>query len=225
MRPARDLDAVEARVLGALLEKEQTTPEYYPLTLNALVAACNQRNNREPVTDLSEDDVETALSRLRELGLCWKVPGGRAVKYSHAVDTRIPLPPGGKAVLTLLLLRGPQTPGELRGRSDRLHGFATLESVEAVLADLASGSAPLAVELPRRTGQKESRWVQLLTGPPGEELTAPAQTPPPAEGASPALAGSIAARVEALEREAASLRAELAALRDQLGDLKRSLGE
>ncbi|KAA0255476.1 DUF480 domain-containing protein [Acidobacteria bacterium ACD] len=223
MRPARDLDLVEARVLGSLLEKEQTTPEYYPLTLNALVAACNQRNNREPVTDLSEDDVETALSRLRELGLAWKVPGGRAVKYSHAVDTRIPLPPGGKAILTLLLLRGPQTPGELRGRSDRLHPFPTLEAVESVLADLAGGSAPLAVELPRRTGQKETRWAQLLTGPPGEDLAAPA--PAAVEGASPALAGSIAARVEALERESASLRAELAALQDQLAELKRSLGE
>lgn len=224
MRPARDLDPVEARVLGSLLEKEQTTPEYYPLTLNALVAACNQRSNREPVTDLSEDDVETGLGRLRELGLAWKIPGGRADKYSHAVDTRIPLPPGGKAVLTLLLLRGPQTPGELRSRSDRLHGFPTLEAVEAVLKDLAEGSAPLAVELPRRVGQKESRWTQLLTGPPGEDLLSPAAIPV-AEGTSPALAGSIAARVESLEREASALRAEIAELKGQLADLKRSLGE
>lgn len=218
MRLPRLLDAVEARVLGSLLEKEQTTPEYYPLTVNSLVAACNQKSNREPVTDLAEDDVLVALDRLRQLSLVWRTPGGRADKYSHNVDTRIAMPPsGGKAVLTLLLLRGAQTPGELRSRSDRLHNFESLAAVEAVLADMGGGADPLAVELPRRPGQKEARWAQLLTGPPAEEPVAAAGSAGTSGGEAVILAGSLADRVSTLEREVADLKAALADLRRQLG--------
>lgn len=218
MRLPRLLDAVEARVLGSLLEKEQTTPEYYPLTVNSLVAACNQKSNREPVTDLAEDDVLVALDRLRQLSLVWRTPGGRADKYSHNVDTRIAMPPsGGKAVLTLLLLRGAQTPGELRSRSDRLYEFESLAAVEAVLADMGGGADPLAVELPRRPGQKEARWAQLLTGPPAEEPMAATGSAGGPGGDAAVLAGSLADRVATLESEVAELKAALADLRRQLG--------
>jgi len=135
-RLPRPLDAVELRVLGALLEKQQATPEYYPLTLHALAAACNQKTNRDPVTDLDEAAVLAALERLREHVLVWKTGGARAEKWEQNVDRRWSLDAGAKAVMTLLLLRGEQTPGELRGRSERLHAFATPGEVEAALQRL-----------------------------------------------------------------------------------------
>src|SRR6266511_4680053 len=124
------LDAAERRVLGSLLEKDITTPDYYPLTLNALVAACNQKSNREPVMELAESDVQRALDRLQDEKLVWKVMGGRAVRYDHNLDGQWQLDRRSKAMLTLLFLRGPQTPGELRGRSDRLHQFESIAEVE-----------------------------------------------------------------------------------------------
>src|SRR5712692_11920997 len=122
-RIPRPLDATEIRVLGSLMEKQLSTPEYYPLTLNALVAACNQKSNREPVMELSESDVQDALDRLQSEKLVWKVVGGRAVRWDHNLDANLQLDRPAKAILTLLFLRGAQTPGELRGRSDRLSGF------------------------------------------------------------------------------------------------------
>src|SRR5207249_12110414 len=121
--PDRPLDPTEIRILGSLMEKQLATPEYYPLTINALVAACNQKSNREPVMELAESDVQRALDRLQDEKLVWKVMGGRAVRYDHNLDTQWQLDRRSKALLTLLFLRGPQTPGELRGRSDRLHEF------------------------------------------------------------------------------------------------------
>src|SRR3954451_8493528 len=121
--PARELDPIELRILGSLMEKQLSTPEYYPLTLNALVAACNQKSNREPVMELGESEVQRALDRLQDEKLVWRVVGGRAVRFDHNLDTVWHLKRTEKALLTLLFLRGPQTTGELRGRSDRLQTF------------------------------------------------------------------------------------------------------
>lgn len=160
-RKPRALDAVECRVLGALLEKEQSTPEYYPMTLASLVAATNQKTNREPVMELDESEVQGALDRLFKDVLVWRAPGSRSVKWSHNLDRRWNLTPPTKAAITLLLLRGDQTAGEIRGRSDRLHPFASIAEAEAALAALAEGDEPLTEELPRAPGQKENRWRHL----------------------------------------------------------------
>src|SRR6266516_3591917 len=162
--PARELDAIELRVLGCLMEKQLATPEYYPLTLNALIAACNQKSNREPVMELPESDVQRALDRLQEEKLVWRVVGGRAVRFDHNLDKVWHLKAGEKAIMTLLFLRGPQTPGELRGRSDRLHRFESVAEVEDTLRDMAAHSEPLVRELQRRPGQKESRWAHTVGG-------------------------------------------------------------
>ncbi|MCB9378555.1 MAG: DUF480 domain-containing protein [Holophagales bacterium] len=209
-RLPRHLDRVECRVLGALLEKEQSTPEYYPLTLKALVAACNQKNNREPVLDLAEREVEAALRRLFEDVLVWRAEGARALRWSHNLDQRWRLDPRSKAVMTLLLLRGEQTPGELRGRSDRLHPFDTPAEVEGVLADLATGPEPLVVELERVPGQKERRWMHRVGVEPTAAAAAPQAVAPPRERPTPPEApgdrvAALEARVADLEREVADL--------------------
>ena len=133
MKQIRDLDATEIRVLGALLEKEQTTPDYYPLTVNSLIAACNQKSNRDPVTALTETEIVEALDALRVDVLAWRTDGARAEKWSQSISRRLELDPEEKAVLTLLMLRGPQTAGELRSRSGRLHSFDSLGEVQEVL--------------------------------------------------------------------------------------------
>jgi len=190
MRIPRVLDPAEIRVLGALLEKEQTTPDTYPLSLNALVAACNQRSNREPVMDLSEADVRGALDRLHEDVLVWPTHGARVERWRHNLDRRWELDAPGRAVMTLLLLRGAQTPGELRGRSDRLHAFASPADVEAALARLAEGTDPLVVQLARRPGHKEARWNHLVAGTPVDT---------PAEPAAPQARSTVADRLDELE--------------------------
>lgn len=163
-RLPRSLDAIEIRVLGSLLEKETTTPDQYPLTVPALVAACNQKTNREPVVELTVAEVEDALARLKGDVFVWPVTGARAVRWRVSVERRWGLAPATRAVLTLLLLRGPQTVGELRSRSDRLHDFPSTAAVEAALASLAAGPEPLVLRLPRRPGQKEERWTHLVAG-------------------------------------------------------------
>src|SRR5215210_3947865 len=134
-RLPRTLDPVEVRILGSLMEKQLSTPEYYPLTLNALVAACNQKSNREPVLELSESEIERALNRLQDEKLAWRVLGGRAVRFDHNLDAVWHINRREKALLTLLFLRGPQTAGELRGRSDRLQTFESVPEVEELLRD------------------------------------------------------------------------------------------
>lgn len=158
----RLLDAAEIRVLGALMEKEQTTPELYPLTVNSLIQASNQKTAREPVMEMSEGAVHGALRQLFVEGLAQRTEGARVTRWRQSVDVRWSLDPGRKAVLTLLLLRGPQTPGELRSRSDRLQVFATVRELEDALLALASSPDPLIRELERGPGQKESRWTHLL---------------------------------------------------------------
>jgi len=204
--PARELDPIEIRVLGCLMEKQLATPEYYPLTLNALIAACNQKSNREPVMELGDDEVQRALDRLQDEKLVWKVMGGRAVRWEHNLDSNLQIDRPSKAVLTLLFLRGAQTPGELRGRSDRLYSFESIADVEETLRRLE----PLVVELSRRPGQKESRWSQVLGGAP--PLTA-ALVADERQSSEP-----LSARVQRLEEQ-------LAALTDELHSFKAKLGE
>ncbi|MFH1176693.1 MAG: YceH family protein [Acidobacteriota bacterium] len=203
----RQLDAIEIRVLGALMEKEQATPEYYPLTLNALLAACNQKNNRSPVLDLAEHTVREALERLAHEVLVWRSEGVRVERWRHSTARRWELDPPAKALLTLLMLRGPQTAAELKSRAERMHVFSTLEEAEQVLARMAAGGDPLVTLLARRPGQVEPRWMHLLGGPVAEAPEPVVET----------AAGSLATRVERLEQEVASLGERLAALVAQLG--------
>ena len=211
-RVPRTLDPVEIRILGSLMEKQLSTPEYYPLTLNALVAAANQKSNREPVMELTESEIQRALDRLQDEKLVWKVMGGRAVRFDHNLDSVWHLNRREKALLTLLFLRGPQTAGELRGRSDRLHSFDSVPEAEEVLRDMAAHSEPLVRQLPRRPGQKEERWAHTAGG-----AIVEAAMPEPAQHAAPA-AEPLSARVSRLEEQ-------VAALTQALGELKAKLGE
>jgi uncharacterized protein YceH (UPF0502 family) len=203
-----ELDAVEARVLGCLVEKAFTTPDVYPLTVNSLLAACNQTTNRSPVVRYQEDDVLDALVSLREKGLTRIVysPSNRAPKHRHVADESLAVDPAGLAVLCVLLLRGPQTVGEVKARTERLHPFADLAEAEATLEHLAARDEPLAVRLPRLPGQKDARYAHLLSG--------PVDVDPEPEPARPARAGAsdVEPRVVALEAELAALRSELAAV-------------
>lgn len=210
MKLPRPLDAVEVRVLGCLLEKEQATPEYYPLTLNALVAACNQRSSREPVMELEPAEVSAALDRLHAEVMVWPLPGERVPRFRHALD-RWGLDPGTRAVITLLLLRGPQTPGELKTRSERLHAFASTDDVQAALEQLTSGEEPLVAQLGRRPGQKESRWAHLVSGTPVEEVASISAS------AAVARPTATADRLAELEERVARLETELERLRNDLG--------
>lgn len=160
------LSPEEARVLGCLIEKAMTTPEYYPLTVNALIAACNQRTNRDPVVDHSEPTVETALASLDRRGLVGitRVSGGRTLKYLHHADAELRIDQEQLAILAVLLLRGPQTAGELRSRTDRYVSFASVAAVEETLRDLQDRDDPLVERLPRGPGRKESRYRTLLVG-------------------------------------------------------------
>lgn len=213
-RIPRQLDPVEIRVLGSLLEKEQTTPEVYPMTVNALLAACNQKTNREPVMQVSEGQVWDALDRLRQDVLVWRTEGARSERWQQSVERRWGLNPAGKALMTLLLLRGPQTAGELRARSERMHNFASVQEVEEALARLAGIDEPLVRELPRRPGQKETRWTHLV----GEIVEPEESGPEPAIPTDVPGRPSLAARVEQLEQTVARLAEELESLRRQLGD-------
>lgn len=212
-RIPRQLDPVEVRVLGSLLEKEQTNPETVPMTVNALIAACNQKTNREPVMQLTETQVVEALDRLRQDVLAWRTEGARTERWQQSVVRRWGLDRAGKALMTLLLLRGPQTPGELRTRSERMAPFATLEEVEDALRRLAGMDEPLVKELPRRPGQKETRWTHLV----GELApAAPEPEEPPMSEAGEARP-SLASRVERLEDLVAQLASDLEELKKQLG--------
>jgi uncharacterized protein YceH (UPF0502 family) len=208
MKLPRTLDAAEIRVLGALLEKEQATPEYYPLTLKALTAACNQRSNRSPVMELDENDVRGTLDRLHEHVLVWPVSGARSERWRHNLARRWELDDRAKAVMTLLLLRGPQTPGELRGRADRLYRFAATDEVESVLEELSREPEPLVTRLTRAPGQKESRWCHLAAGEPTEVV--PESAPLPRSVPEPGLGD----RLTELEERVAALEAELQRLRE-----------
>lgn len=198
------LDAPEARVLGALLEKEIATPEYYPLSLNALVNACNQKSNREPVVSYDEDTVEVALAGLRAKGLAVRITGeSRVPKHGQRFTENLNLGRREAALICLLLLRGPQTVGELRGRSDRLYSFDGLEAVESTIQRLSE--AGLVKKLPRIAGFRESRYAHLLSGDVAFEEGAPESAPSRAAERDD---HAVAERVAALEQELAQLRRE-----------------
>lgn len=162
MKLPRPLNPMESRVLGALLEKSQATPDYYPMTVKALVAACNQKNNRNPVSAYSEGEIRHSLEKLRTDVLVWRTEGARAGRWNESITRRLGLKPPHRAIITLLLLRGPQTLGELRTRSTRLHAFDSIADVETALEELREGTEPIVQELPRQPGHKETRWRHLL---------------------------------------------------------------
>jgi uncharacterized protein YceH (UPF0502 family) len=197
-----DADAVEIRVLGCLIEKQRTTPDTYPLTLNALRLACNQATNRDPVVDYDEDTIREALQRLwrKEWARLASGQGSRAVKYRQLVQDTLALADDEISVLCVLMLRGPQTPGELKQRTERLHPFAGLADVEETLERLIERE--LAVRLDRRPGQKEERYAQLLGG--AYDDSGFADLPRPVLARDP-----LEERVAALEAEVAALKAEL----------------
>jgi uncharacterized protein YceH (UPF0502 family) len=209
------LDASEVRVLGALMEKEATTPEYYPLSLNALVNACNQKSNREPVVSYDEDIVMDALDRLRDKRLSVTITGnGRVHKYGQRISESLNLGRRESAVLCVLLLRGPQTLGEIKDRSERMHSFADLAEAEAVLDKLAGlPDGALLRKLPRQPGQKEQRFLHLLAGEPDLEAMAE----------SPAASFGGPTRVEKLEQDLISLRTEFDDLKQRFEQLEAQL--
>jgi hypothetical protein len=214
------LSPAALRVLGALAEKRLTTPQQYPLTLSALVTACNQRSAREPVTDLSEHDVQVGLRDLRDQELA-RTAGtrGRVSRYEHRLDLQLDLDDAAQTVLGVLVLRGPQTVGEIRTRTERWHEFADLEAVEAVLQRLATHPyLPLVIELEREPGRREARWDHLLHDPDAAPATTAAPPVAVATSAPVATASGLDARVTALEEEVADLRADLAGLRAALGE-------
>ena len=214
-----DLDPVELRVLGCLVEKQRTTPDQYPLSLNALRLACNQTTNRDPVVDLDEPAIREALHCLSQRRFTRLASGhtSRAYKFRHLLDEALGLDDAQLAVLAVLLLRGPQTPGELKLRTDRMHGFPGLAALQDVLDTLIERD--LVLRLARRPGQKEERYQHRLSE---EAAGAPPveQAPPPVAAAASRADG----RVEALEGELAALRAEVAALRGELAALRSELG-
>jgi uncharacterized protein len=214
--PLFTLTPVETRILGCLLEKERITPENYPLSLNSLIAACNQSTNRDPITAYDAGTVEAGLDGLRQKKLAVMImsAGSRVAKFRHELLNHFDLSPREVALLCVLLLRGAQTLGELRSRTERLQFFDSLEQVESFLADLARGESPLVRVLPARPGQKEKRYVQLLSGEPVMTESAPIQgTDLPPAATDSALDSS---RLEAVENQVAELKAERRDLREEL---------
>jgi uncharacterized protein len=209
------LNSVEVRVLGSLVEKEITTPEYYPLSLNALVNACNQKNNRDPVMQLDEDAVRQALHRLEDLGWAGAARGAdsRVAKYEHRLQEAFNFTRGEIAIIDVLFLRGPQTLGELRSRTERMYRFEELNDVQTVLDRLMQRDPPLVKTLPRQAGAKEPRTTHLLSG--DVELPETAPRPTVSSPAHP----EESERVLKLEEEVAALKEQVAELRSQVEKL------
>ena len=206
-----ELTEVEARIVGSLIEKEMTTPEYYPLTLNSLVNACNQKSNRDPVMSLSEKDVEDALEELKERRLVWQMnlAGSRVPKFEHNLKSLFPLDEKELALIAVLMLRGPQTTGELRTRTERMASFESVSDVEMTLEKLKNRQEETFVaELPRRTGQKENRYIELFSRSARfeeQDLESEEQVEQPEAQRAP----QLAERVSSLELEVQTLKAEL----------------
>jgi len=213
------LTAAEARVLGALVEKEVTTPEYYPLSLNALVNACNQRSNREPVMNLDEDEVRQALHGLEDDRLAGRARSadGRVTKYEHWLGEAFNFSRAETALISVLLLRGPQTPGELRGRTERMHRFEEIGDVLAALQRLMEREPALVAVLPRQPGTKESRYAHLLSG--DVEFNAIAEVDAARATELPATGSAYEGRIAQLESTVAELREEVNALRQKIDGL------
>jgi uncharacterized protein YceH (UPF0502 family) len=210
------LTLVEARVLGTLMEKARTVPDSYPMTLNSLVAGCNQKSSRDPITNLRESEVQEALDGLKRRSLAFTARGNRVDRWEHNFQRAMVVPEQSAVLLGLLMLRGPQTAGELRIHSERWYRFADISSVEAFLEELRDRNedrgGALVVQLPRAPGAREARWAHLLCGP-VDVAALSAQPLPRSDGPD----DGLATRVAALEEEVAQLRASLTELRTQLG--------
>jgi uncharacterized protein YceH (UPF0502 family) len=213
-----NLTEIEVRVLGALIEKDITTPDYYPLSLNALVNACNQKNNRDPVMTLDEESVGQALASLQERRMAGPAGGAdsRVTKYEHRLQEVFNFDRRETALICVLLLRGPQTPGELRGRSERMYRFETLEDVQSGLQKLMEREPPLVRILPRVPGTKESRYMHLFSGDAG----IPLETDHAADDSAGHRVTSSGARLATLETEVASLKQDIAELRRQFSEFR-----
>jgi uncharacterized protein YceH (UPF0502 family) len=214
-----NLTDIETRVLGSLIEKDITTPDYYPLSLNALVNACNQKNNREPIMALDEEAVRTALATLQEKRLAGPAGGAdsRVPKYEHRLQEVFNFDRREIAIVGVLLLRGPQTPGELRGRTERMYHFEGLDDVVSTLDRLAQRAPPLARVLPRQPGTKESRYMHLFSGEPQIPDVAASTVSDPSRHSAP----SSADRLAQLEEEVANLRRELSEVQQQLAAFRK----
>lgn len=208
------LDPIEARVIGTMIEKRITVPDTYPLTINSLVNGCNQLNNRSPVTSLNEPEVSSAVERLRDRGFTSLYTGAatRVPKYSESFVERLGLQRNEAAILCELMLRGAQTPGELRSRAERLHAFADLGEVETTLEAMAALTPPLVLQLPRESGNRAAKWQHMLFG--GDLPAADAPSLPPSKADRES---ALAERVASLESKVAELEEALSALRMQLG--------
>ena len=203
----RQLSLLETRVLGTLYEKQHTVPDSYPLTLNALVSGCNQKTSRSPVMEATEAEVQAALDSLKSANFVMETSGSRVARYSHNVERVLQVPSQSAAILTVLMLRGPQTVGELRINCDRMHSFADISAVQGFLDELAARPAgALVMELPRQPGSRENRWAHLLSGAPKVEAAAPVSQKE-----------DLAATVARLEGEVAALKEIVARIARQLG--------
>lgn len=212
------LSLLESRVLGVLAEKQRTVPDTYPLTLNALVAGCNQKTSRDPVMDVSEAEVAAAIDSLKSHTLVIESSGGRVARFAHNMERVLQVPTQSSALLTVLMLRGPQTAGELRLNTERMHRFADISAVEGFLNELADRSAgALVMELPRQPGSRENRWAHLLCGPVSAEMLA---APVASGGGADVSLGEIAA----LKANVARLEDEVDALKALVGKLCTELG-
>lgn len=216
--PLPVLSLLETRVLGVLAEKQRTVPDTYPLTLNALIAGCNQKSSRDPIIEASESEVQAAVDSLKFLSLVIESSGGRVARYAHNIERVLHIPTQSTALLATLMLRGPQTSGELRINSERLHKFADISSVESFLAELTEREAGgLVAELPRQPGARENRWVHLLSGASGVEQHA--------VSASSSAPGNVTVgEIAALKVNLARLEAEVSDLRALVENLYKELG-
>ena len=214
------LSLLETRILGVLAEKQRTVPDSYPLTLNSLVSGCNQKSSRDPVIEASESEVLVALDSLRALSLLVESSGGRASRYAHNIERVLHIPTQSTALLSMLMLRGPQTAGELRLNCERLRKFADISSVESFLVELAERAAGgLVVELPRQPGARENRWMHLLSGAPVMDECMPARA------TSSAPSGDVTVgEIAALKANVTRLEAELSELREMTVKLYTELG-
>ena len=216
----RVLSLLETRVLGVLAEKQRTVPDTYPLTLNSLLSGCNQKTSRDPIIEASESEVQAAIDSLRLMTLVIESSGGRVARYAHNTERVLNIPTQSTALITMLMLRGPQTGGELRINCERLHKFADISSVESFLVELSGRPAgALVMELPRQPGSRENRWMHLLSGVPVLEERSTAASPTPSAAADVTV-GEIAA----LKANVAKLEAEMAELRAMVNKLCVELG-
>jgi len=214
--PIPALSLLETRVLGTLAEKERTVPDAYPLTLNTLVSGCNQKTSRDPVMQATEAEVQAATDSLKSYNLVVESSGGRVARYAHNMERSLQVPTQSTALLAALMLRGPQTAGELRIGCERLHHFADISAVEGFLNELAARPAgPLVVQLPRLPGARENRWAHLLSGAPAP--AAPTAEATPAGDVSLGELAALKANVARLERELDELRALVSRISEELG--------